>query len=145
MYANIEWGKKKIQLKDDESDRGQQRMRQDVECGNNRRASQVMTSSSSARGTSVGDTISAFGQQYQPAEVYHPSIHRHNNRWSAGRPHTSSLFGAGCFFLGEASTMRWCTTIDLSDRPPIGEKYRINQNALFKKIRSNASMHGHSQ
>lgn len=77
-------------------------MSQEVEWENSRRASEVMTSSS-VRKTSVGDTISAFGQQRQPPEVYHPSIHRHNNRWSAGRPHTSSLFGAGCFFLGEAS------------------------------------------
>lgn len=98
---------------DDESnDRGQrQRVTQVVEWENRRRASELMTSSTSTTTTTTtttgggggGDTISALGQQqYQQPHYYHQNSHNYN-RWSAGRPHTSSLFGAGCFFLGEAS------------------------------------------
>lgn len=36
-----------------------------------------------------GDTLSALGQHHQP-------------RWSVGRSQHTSLFGAGCFLLGEA-------------------------------------------
>ena len=63
-----------------------QSMRQVFEWENRRRASEVTSSPRD------GDTLSALGQHHQPP------------RWSAGRPHhTSSLFGAGCFLLGEAS------------------------------------------
>ncbi len=107
-------GEKWIQKwEDDESnDRGQrQRVTQVVEWENRRRASELMTSSTSTTTTTTtttgggggGDTISALGQQqYQQLHYYHQNSHNYN-RWSAGRPHTSSLFGAGCFFLGEAS------------------------------------------
>ena len=65
-----------------------QSMRQVFEWENRRRASEVTSSPRD------GDTLSALGQHHQPP------------RWSAGRPHhTSSLFGAGCFLLGEASAM----------------------------------------
>ncbi|XP_046447864.1 ensconsin-like isoform X8 [Daphnia pulex] len=95
------------QNQDDESnDRGQrQRGTQVVEWETRRRASEVMTSSPSTT-TAVGnDTakISALGQQHQQQQQQQPyyQYHHNYNRWSAGRPHTSSLFGAGCFFLGD--------------------------------------------
>ncbi len=104
-YVRQRWKQKWIRKwEDDESnDRGQrQRGTQVVEWETRRRASEVMTSSPSTT-TVGGDTakISALGQHQQQQQPYY-QYHHNYNRWSAGRPHTSSLFGAGCFFLGEA-------------------------------------------
>lgn len=102
---NKKWIRK---WEDDESNDREQRQRgtQVVEWETRRRASEVMTSSPSKTTTVGNDTakISALGQQHPQQQQQQPyyQYHHNYNRWSAGRPHTSSLFGAGCFFLGEA-------------------------------------------
>lgn len=94
-----------------------------------------MTSSPSTT-TAVGnDTakISALGQQHQLQQQQQPyyQYHHNYNRWSAGRPHTSSLFGAGCFFLGEAFYYPL-----VHDRFDLNKKKKTNWSASFDRGRN---------